>query len=387
MTLSRKLLLIAGVLVVASALIEPQILAPQRREFARLEREADRLAAALRRQRYEFASLNRQLAEFELAAEDTRAAVAAAEAGSAIKLWASRIALLKRLFGEMPTQWIPELRLLEPVDWVHIVRTRELDTSENIRRAFGGARATARQKFSALLQQAVRRFAEQSGGRLPAAVAELASYLPGPGDLEMLQRYTVVRTGRLDDGEGPIFREVDTSDFIGEVSLDFLHLANNPKWNVAPGDNDAAAMGRALAAVETLSASDHDVDKSMLAQIATYKTMMDLFRPKVESFFGNSVGPSIKQAAARFAADHGTPPAHMGDLAPYFDEIPLFMSFARPVLAEMEYMADHDGQRPSEPSQLESYLAKPLNELRLLRTMRLTIDGERVKMNLQFPGK
>jgi hypothetical protein len=143
-------------------------------------------------------------------------------------------------------------------------------------------------------------------------------------------------------------------------------------------------MGRTLAVMETLSASDHDADKSTAAQITTYKTMMDLFRPKVESFFGNAVGPSIKQAAARFAADHGAPPAHMGDLAPYFEEIPLFMNFARPVLAEMEYMAEHDGQRPADPAQLKPYLAKPLNELRLLRNMRLTVDGERVKMDLQF---
>ena len=384
MTFARKLLLSAGVLVVAGALVEPQILAPQRRELERLEREADRLAAALRRQRHESASLDRQLAELERATADTRAAAAASEAGSAIKLWASRIALLKRLLGEMPAQLIPELRLLQPVDWVHIVRTRELDTSENIRRAFGAARATARQKFSGLLQQAVRRFAEQSGGMLPGDVAELAAYLPAPGDLEMLQRYTVVRTGRLGDGEGPIFREVNTSDLIGEVSLDSFHFANNPKWNGAPGDNDAATMGRTLEAMETLSTSDHDLDKSVLAQISTYKTMMDLFRPKMEAFFGNAVGPSIKQAAARFAAEHGTPPAHMGDLAPYFEEIPLFMSFARPVLAEMEYMAEHDGQRPSDPALLKPYLAKPLNELRLLRNMRLTIEGEGVKMNLHF---
>ena len=384
MTFTRKLLLGAGVLVVAGALIEPQILVPQRRELERLEREADQLAAALRRQRHEFASLDRQLAEMERATAGTRATAAASEAGSAIKLWASRIALLKRLLAEMPAQWIPELRLLQPVDWVHIVRTRELDTSESIRRAFGAARATARQKFADLLQSALRRFAERSGGMLPGDVAELAAGLPPPGDLEMLQRYTVVRTGRLVDVEGPIFREVDTSDFIGEVSLDSLHLANNPKWSGAPGDNDAAAMGRSLAVMETLSTSDQDLDKSTLAQITTYKTMMDVFRPKVETFFGNAVGPSIKQAAARFTAEHGTPPAHMGDLAPYFEEIPLFMSFARPVLAEMEYMAEHDGQRPSDPALLKPYLAKPLNELRLLRNMRLTIDGERVKMNLHF---
>jgi hypothetical protein len=384
MTLARKLLVVSGVLVVAGALIESQMLAPQRRELAGLQREADRIASALRQQRHEVAGLNRQLAELERTMTNTRAAAVAGEAGSAIRLWASRIALLKRLLGEMPTQWIPELRLLQPVDWVHIVRTRELDTSENIRRAFGAARAAGRQKFSVLLQQAVRRFAEQSGGMLPTEVTELEAYLPPPGDLAMLQRYTVVQTGRLVDAEGPIFREVDTSDFIGEVSLDSLHLANNPMWKVVPGDNDAAAMGRTLAVMETLSASDHDADKSTAAQITTYKTMMDLFRPKVESFFGNAVGPSIKQAAARFAADHGAPPAHMGDLAPYFEEIPLFMNFARPVLAEMEYMAEHDGQRPADPAQLKPYLAKPLNELRLLRNMRLTVDGERVKMDLQF---
>ena len=70
-----------------------------------------------------------------------------------------------------------------------------------------------------------------------------------------------------------------------------------------------------------------------------------------------------------------------------FSTSPSNVSFTRPVLAEMEYMAGHDGQRPSDPALLKPYLAKPLNELRLLRNMRLTIDGERVKMNLNFNGR
>lgn len=388
MTFSRKLLLVSGLLVAAGALIEHKVLAPQRAELARLQREADSVAAAQRRHRHELASLQRQLAELDRAAADARFSAAAAEASSAMKLWANRIALLKRLLGEMPTQWIPELRLLGATDWVHVVRARELDTPENIRTSLGAARAIARQRMAELLQQAARAFAEQSGGMLPRSIGELASHLRAPGDSEMLQRYILARSGRLDASDEPIFREVDTSDFIVVISRDSHYFDNNEKWQKLSGENDANYVARALVGLESsLSAVDSHADKAVLAQLKTYQVLMESFGPMMESFFGSSAGPFMKQASARFAAEHGKPPENMGDLARYFDEIPQFMTEAQPIAAEMEYMFEHDGQKPTTPEQLAPYLAKPLHELRLLRNMRITVEGEKLSMKISFSSK
>lgn len=385
MTLSRKLLLTAGLLTAACALVEYNILAPQRAELARLQQEADRIAATHRRHRHALAMLEHQLAELHRTAAEARATAAAAEAGSAMRLWAGRIALLKQLLGEMPSQSLPELRLLSPSDWVGIVRNRELDTPENIRHALGAARAMARGAISKLLIEGVTRFAAQSGGMLPNSLGELAAWLPPPADLEMLQRYTLLRTGRLEANDEPIFREADTSDFIAEISYKGgIHLENNLKWKQISGENDASYFARALVALQTLAPPTADADRSMFAVMATYQALMDAFSPKAESLLGRTAGDFIKQSTARFAAEHGKAPTHMGDIVRYFEDMPALMAFARPILAELEYMAEHDGQKPTDPAQLKPYLARPIQKSRLLRNMRLTTEGDTVQMKVNF---
>ncbi|MES2695032.1 MAG: hypothetical protein V4773_16285 [Verrucomicrobiota bacterium] len=383
MSRSRRILYtLAALLVAAGALVEHRYLAPQRAALTQLEAESARLAAALRRARLQLSATERGLRDLEQEAEAARAATAAAEAGSAMKLWAGRIALLKRLFDEMPGQSLPELRLLAPLDWIQIVRTRELDSPEAIRTAMAAARAVGRRKFGEALQEAVQRYAAQSGGELPSDISQLAAYLTPPTDLEMLQRYSLLRTGRLDASDEALFRETALSDLIMTVWAKSLDFVNNPDWSAVPNEGSAATMARVLSALEAgiQGYGPSDSSKEFL-KLTTFREMLEHLGPMMKEFFPADIGDEMKNAAQRFVAERsGAAPASFADLIPYFPKMEEAIARARPILATLEYMREHDGQRPTDPAQLARYLAKPVNQIRLFHDMKLTLNGDKVSM-------
>src|SRR5687768_16025137 len=117
------ILVLGSVLVVAAAggLVEHRFNQGRHLQLDACRAEIARLEAAARGERERLAQLHAERAAIEREMALGRAAAADAEARSAMKLWANRIALLRKLLEDMPAQSLPELRLLTPTDWVRVV--------------------------------------------------------------------------------------------------------------------------------------------------------------------------------------------------------------------------------------------------------------------------
>ncbi|HEY1111010.1 MAG TPA: hypothetical protein VGE76_20310, partial [Opitutaceae bacterium] len=375
----RLLFIFAALLLLAGAGAEYGVLAPRRAELAKLAAEATRLDAVLRRQREALAATQRERRDLEQSAESARAAAAAAEAASAMKLWGARIALLKRLLREMPAQALPELRLLEPNDWIAIVRKRELDTPETIRDAFAAARARGLAKMGKVLFDAAKAFAAQSNGEFPREIGLLAAHLAPPADLEMLQRYKVVRSGKLEAGDEPIIVEIAPRDFILKITPSGWHLRTNSDWKSHHDESDSVRIARAGDAINSALHSEGMPAESLPSitkVLVGFQEMVSELEPQMEKIFSGSVGDELKRAAKRYQAERGVPPATMADLARYVSKFEQLAPLARPLLARLEYMRDHEGQPPTDPAKLQRYLDRPFDQMNVLRAMKLVVDGD-----------
>lgn len=375
---------LAAVLFAGSAFIEHRYLAPQRAELGSVQSQLDRLEADLRHASHRLEATRRQQHDLDAQQTAQRAALAAAEAQSRLKLWSGRIALLKRLLAEMPGETIPELRLLTPVDWVQLVRPRELDSPENIRTALAAARAKARTRMAACLQEALRRFAATSQDHLPADIRQLAAYLTPPADLEMLQRYALLRSGKIGDTDEYLIRELPTTDLILSVGVKNWGMKNNNDWRPVHSEEASATLARASAAVQEAIGNLHPVPDVLVAaftNVSAFKEMAEELEPRMEAILGEDFGTSLKAAVRRYRTEHGTVPQSMADLLPYLPKVAELATVARPMVAQLDYMRDHHGQRPTNPTQLRRYLEKPLDQVQLLRELKLTVEGDSVSMS------
>jgi hypothetical protein len=387
-TLRRRL--VFGLLLSAAAaggFVEHRLAQQQQARLAVHAAELARLEATAREKREQLARVEAECVAIEREITAARVAAADAEARSAMKLWANRIALLRRLLEEMPAQALPELRLLTPTDWVQIVRTRELDTADNIRVALGALRAVARVKMIGKLQEALKRFTDASGGELPTSIERLAAHLSAPADLEMLQRYTMVRTGRLGALDEILIREIPTSDMIASGGLQNWHMQNNEAWKPAGNENETTVAAHRTAAL--VAAFDGiDPDSAYQPERLHLEVLQEMFArlgSQMEAAFSERIGDELKAAAKRFSADrNGARPANMAELAPFMGKGAQMMAAARPVLAELEYMRDHFGQRATDPAQLRLYIEKPIEEVKILRDLKLIFEGEHMSMNFSF---
>jgi hypothetical protein len=387
-TLRRKL--VFGLLLLSAAaggFVEHRLVQQQQARLAAHAADLARLEATTREKREQLARVEAECVAVEREITAARVAAANAEARSAMKLWANRIALLRRLLEEMPAQALPELRLLTPTDWVHIVRNRELDTANNIRIALGSLRAVARRKMIEKLQESLKRFTDASGGELPATIEQLAPHLSAPADLEMLQRYAMVRTGRLGAPDETLIREMPTSDMISSGGLQNWHMLTNQAWNPPDDESEPAAAARNAGAM--LAAFDGlDPDGTRQPErlhLEVFHEMLTRLAPLTEAAIDKSLGDELKAAAKRFSAErNGARPANMAELAPFMGKGVLTMAAARPILAELEYMQDHFGQRATDSAQLRRYVEKPIEEVKILRNLKLTFKGEHMSMNFSF---
>lgn len=382
--ISKPLLCSALALAAVGVVAGHRVVTAQRTELSAREAEAARLAAEIRTQRESLAQGGRDLSAVEQEAARARAALAEAEAGSALKLWANRIALLKRLLGEMPGQAIPELRLLTPADWVHVARAHELDSPGDIRTALAGLRAIARKLFAPKLQEALRRFLASSDGELPQDILQLAPHLPPPADIEMLRRYTMARSGRYNPDAEPLIRESATSDLILTVGLTNWSIRNNSDFKLAESETDEDALTRAATAIGT-AVNEPGGNASKVAESVALGKMFAQASAQVETIFGGEevFGQLLKTAVRRFtAAQPGEPVTDLAQLLPYLERSERFVTLARPFFAQLAYMRDHQGQMPTDPAQLQRYLAQPFRPEIALRMCKITTEGERVTMNI-----
>ena len=353
----------------------------------------------VRRQRDELARLGAQLAAAHAShspavvaprASPAPAALSSVDPAHATGALDQRVALLKQLLDELPAQRLPELRLLEPADWLAIARTHELDSAADIRVALADLRAVARKKIASSLQEALRRYLATSDGHLPTDIAQLAPFLTAPADPEMLARYELTRPGRIGEPSERLLREKATSDLILSVGLDGWGLTNNSDLPAAFGESNADAIDRAARALGTALGDDANEKSNVAASIRTLAASIGDAMKSLEPVFGeaDAFGNTMKQAADQFQAAHpGETITNMAQVLPFLKDSEKFAAAFRPFFAQLAYVREHDGQPPTSPAQLQPYLARPFSAVDAFRDMKLRRENDRLTLDFDLPDK
>jgi RNA polymerase sigma factor (sigma-70 family) len=110
-------------------------------------------------------------------------------------VWATRIALLKQRFAQLPDKRIPEMEFLTDKDWAAATRDADLSTDEGVRQAMRALRSAAKDNFLEAMRDAIKKYAAAAnGGHLPDDSAQLAQAINAnaallPSDLAQLKPY------------------------------------------------------------------------------------------------------------------------------------------------------------------------------------------------------
>jgi RNA polymerase sigma factor (sigma-70 family) len=117
----------------------------------------------------------------------------------AARAWAGRAADLVQRVGQMPEPKIPEFQFLTPEDWLDISKDARLDTDADVRNAVSMLGALAKDEFAKLMKAALNGFVEAHNGELPTELSQLKPFFPVPVEDEVLQRYELLRSGRVEN--------------------------------------------------------------------------------------------------------------------------------------------------------------------------------------------
>ena len=313
------------------------------------------------------------------------AAVARVTPGSPEDL---RVALLRRLFVDLPAQSLPELRLLESSDWLEIAHAHELDSAADIRVALAKLRSMARKKFATHVQTALRRFTDGSGGVLPADILQLAPHLDAPADAEMLARYATKRTGRLGEADEELIAEKPTSDVILTVGLDSWHMRNNSDHAQASGETETDTLERAAKSIgNALGPDGEKLMAGVAGEVTAWMAMTQEAMQQISTAYGGeeAFGAELKDAVRQFTAAHpGEPVTDLGQILPFLPSAEKFTALTRTSFAPMAYLAAHPGQPPPDAEQLRRYLASSPDLAAAFKAMKLAWDGEHLTMSFNF---
>ena len=121
-----------------------------------------------------------------------------------VRLLARRISLLKAKLATMPGESIPELTFLTDNDWILVANQHpKLDSDPpEVHRALADLLNAAVSNFEPKMAAALKTYVKDSGGRLPASVAQLLPEFDPPVDPAILDRYAMIRSSSTDSPLG-----------------------------------------------------------------------------------------------------------------------------------------------------------------------------------------
>lgn len=184
--------------------------------------------------------------------------------------WKANKEKLHRLFAERPSQWIPELALLNDSAWLDMGRGADLSTDDGIRKAMSGLRRRAESEFVHQISGAVREFSAAHDGAFPESVSQLASYVKPPADASWLQRYSVRPAKEFTSA-----RLGGDSVIVPTTAIDEDH---DQQWMVGPSGFSAqrfksnpveAAISLLLPVVEAYAADHNGREPNSVAEITS----------------------------------------------------------------------------------------------------------------------
>jgi hypothetical protein len=124
-----------------------------------------------------------------------------------IAAWSARLKRVKQSFTDLPTQAIPELKLLTDLDWLSLARTLPADSDLDLKKARSAARALAIPRFTRSLGAALRDYTAANDGNLPTDITQLIPFFKTPADPDILQRYVMTGSGNVRTMKGEAIGE------------------------------------------------------------------------------------------------------------------------------------------------------------------------------------
>ena len=111
-----------------------------------------------------------------------------------IQSWLVRVDKLKRRLEEKPDQKIPELKFATLLDWLDAAQ-RDLETENDYRLALSRLRNAAMSHFDQILEGALAKYSDATGGQFPTDLSQLRPYFATSVDPAVLDRYQVASAG------------------------------------------------------------------------------------------------------------------------------------------------------------------------------------------------
>lgn len=172
-----------------------------------------------------------------------------------IRKWINRVQRLRQLLAQRPDQHIPELKLLNDLDWLAIARRIPgLENEADQRESFAEVRSLAKTKFAGQLSAAFQKFVAATDGTQPTDLSQLLPHFTSPIDPAMLQRYELRRSGKAAAptrrGHAIVERTAVDADYDSRIHFDSSgNFGSASPWRSAEmGDDVVAASQRFVVA-------------------------------------------------------------------------------------------------------------------------------------------
>lgn len=142
-----------------------------------------------------------------------------------MQVWLAQLGRLKQFLRDQPRLAGPELALITEHDWFTEAAVGKLSSDEDFRRAAGQLRRRATDVIHPQLHRALAAYVRAHDDQLPVSPRELAPYFEEPFDLAVLDRYQMLRQGKVSDvpqrersqliGRMPVDIEYDDYSYVG----------------------------------------------------------------------------------------------------------------------------------------------------------------------------
>ena len=264
MTTAQKTLLTATLaLVVGGACYESSIFARQKSEIIALDRRATRLSAELRRvHEQQLIAADRLAAVKGAIASPPGPTAPAADGANALELemraWLANLDELRQLIEKSPQLGLPELQFVSDQTWFSIAASAKLESETGIRQALAKLRHEAENAMAAKLAQALDSYLKANNGILPDQVAQLLPFFQPAIDPGLLNRYEMLRTGRL--AEVPELQRMAIVAAKSPVDVEY-----DDYWNIGRGYGAQNAMRHNLDLARSAFAASHGGQQSSKA--------------------------------------------------------------------------------------------------------------------------
>jgi hypothetical protein len=116
-----------------------------------------------------------------------------------VSKWLRSLQQLQSAIAASPENFIPEMALLKDKDWLEASSILREPVEDGLAKALAQLRTLAKGKYAMYLHRALQKYVQESNGKLPDNIHELAPWLDKRADPSALSRYGLVRSGTTND--------------------------------------------------------------------------------------------------------------------------------------------------------------------------------------------